>query len=207
MRKIPFAEGYYYHVYNRGTEKRKIFLKNPDYNKFLEQIKKFNFPKNTPKYVEIVAFCLMPNHFHFLLIPVVDNGIPLFMQKLGTGYTMYFNKKYERTGVLFQGPYRCILIESDSHLLHLTRYIHLNPVKLIEPEWKEKGIKNWDKTNKFLEKYHWSSYKCYIGKEDVMFPIKRDVLPEECQDPEKYKNFLNEWLNIETLKSLGIEGL
>lgn len=207
MRKTPFEKGYYYHIYNRGTEKRKIFLKNPDYSKFLQQIKKFNFPNNTPEYVEIIALCLMPNHFHFLLIPVVDNGIPLFMQKLGTGYTMYFNKKYERTGVLFQGPYRCILIESESHLLHLTRYIHLNPVELIEPGWKEKGVKNWNKVNKFLEKYPWSSYKDYLDEENLPFPVNKNVLIEEFQSPERYKKFLGEWLNAEHLKSLDIPDL
>ena len=207
MRKVPFVEGYYYHIYNRGTERRKIFLKNPDYHRFIQQIKRFNQDKEGWPLVDIVAYCLMPNHFHFILSPKLKEGISLFMQKLGTGYTMYFNKKYGRTGVLFEGTFKSIMIEDESYLLHLTRYIHLNPVELIEPDWKEKGIENWDRVNRFLEKYRWSSYMCYIGKEEPPFPLKIDFIKEFFDKPEGYKKFLNEWMvsDLEKLKSLDIQ--
>ena len=194
MRKTPFVEGYYYHIYNRGIEKRKIFVKNHDYNKFIQQIKHFNWNKSNSPLVEIVAYCLMPNHFHFIITPKVENGISLFMQKLGTGYTMYFNRKYERTGVLFQGPFKSIMVKDEGYLLHLTRYIHLNPVELIEPNWKEEGIKDWEKVNRFLERYRWSSYLFYIEKKEPPFPLKKDFIEEFFDKPEEYKKFINEWV-------------
>jgi len=115
--------------------------------------------------VAIGAYVLMPNHFHILLKQMADNGISKFMQKLSTGYCMYFNKKYERTGGLFEGKFKSEHSDDDSYLKYLFSYIHLNPVKLIDSAWKEKGIKNKLKTVKFLEEYPFSSYLDYLGHE------------------------------------------
>jgi len=104
----------------------------------------------------------MPNHFHLILTPLVENGIQKFMRKVGTGYAMYFNEKYKRSGSLFENRYKAILINSDSYFLHLTRYIHLNPVKLLYPDWKERKVK-WGKIEKFLKDYRWSSLPFYLG--------------------------------------------
>ena len=113
--------------------------------------------------VDIHSFCLMPNHFHLILQQRAEGGITKFMRKLGTGYTMYFNEKYQRIGVLFQGKFKAIPITSDEYLLHLSRYIHLNPVDLIEPGWKDNGINDWQRACKFIEGYRWSSLLDYIG--------------------------------------------
>ena len=155
MRKIIFAEGEFYHIYNRGTDKRTIFLDDQDFARFLQSMIEFNttnpigslyqnsFHKNKnqlrslasksdtvsgedEKLVEIIAYCLNPNHFHFVLRQISDRGIAQFMQRLGTGYTKYFNHKYERTGALFQGTFKAIHVDSNEYLLHVSAYVNLN---------------------------------------------------------------------------------
>ena len=148
-----YVEDGYYHIYNRGVEKRKIFLDDLDYKVFLKSLKVYLEPlssktplktiiigsysfqrppkplKNYHSQLELLAYCLMPNHFHFLIKQKARNTIEQFMRSLGTKYSVYFNKRYDRVGSLFQGPYKAVLIDQDDHLLHLSRYIHLNPVK------------------------------------------------------------------------------
>ena len=91
----------------------------------------------------------MPNHFHILVKEKIENGISKFMGKLTTGYSMYFNKRYDRTGSLFQGVFKSVHADSDEYLKYLFAYIHLNPIKLINPEWKENGIKDKNRANAF----------------------------------------------------------
>lgn len=146
MRKIQFAEGEYYHVFNRGVEKRNIFRDSKDIRRFLTSIKEFNTAKPigslfeqsfktakspelgslAPKQVDVICYCLNPNHFHLLLRQASEKGISSFMQKLGTGYTNYFNEKYNRSGGLFQGTYKAVHIESNEQLLHTSVYVNLN---------------------------------------------------------------------------------
>lgn len=184
----------YYHVYNRGVEKRIIFLDEQDYSVFLSYIKTYLLPKdikglkailqseksnykekdkiikllalnNFSDNIELVAYALLPNHFHFLLKQKDRNSIDLFFNSLGTRYTMYFNKKYHRVGKLYQGVYKAVLIKSDEQLLHLSRYIHLNPIKFLKKtvgEWEKISLPNslpnylgnrktdWVKTGKIL---------------------------------------------------------
>lgn len=147
-----YVEDGFYHVYNRGVEKRKIFLDDQDYKVFLKGLKLYLDPpkdlptrkitigdysfqapakplKNYHGEIELLSFCLMPNHFHLLIKQKSRNSIELFMRSLATKYSTYFNKKYDRVGTLFQGPYKAVLVDNDNYLLHLSRYIHLNPVK------------------------------------------------------------------------------
>lgn len=149
MRKVIFAEGEFYHVYNRGTDKRDIFSDENDYARFFESMLEFNvlepigslfensFRKKNKlggstskdadeKLVNIVAYCLNSNHYHFLLQQVADKGMEKFMQRLGTGYTMYFNNKYERSGALFQGKFKAVYVDSNEYLLHVSAYVNLN---------------------------------------------------------------------------------
>lgn len=150
-----YAENAFYHIYNRGVEKREIFLDNQDYSVFLSYLETYLSPKDEAKLqaiiqsatsttkekdkalkllhlknyfgkIELVCYALMPNHFH-LLIHQKTNDINKFMNSLGTRYGMYFNRKYRRSGILFQDVYKAVLVSSDEQLLHLSRYIHLNP--------------------------------------------------------------------------------
>ena len=143
-----------YHVLNRGVDKRQIFMDKPDYLRFIHDLyelnnqdrvglnyykfrdygnkgdvsKKYKEPRRP--LVDILAYCLMPNHYHLMLAPKIENGIPLFMQKVNMGYSKYFNQKYEREGALFQGRYKNILITNNTHFLNLQFYIHFNPLDL-----------------------------------------------------------------------------
>jgi len=154
VRKIYVKDGIY-HIYNRGVEKRVIFLEDNDYKYFLKLLKdslsipsqppKINFtvtfkgqtfkgvprqPKNFTDKIILLAYCLMPNHFHLLIKQTNDTTIKKFMQSVSTRYSMYFNKKYDRVGSLFQSAYRAILVQEERYLLHLSRYIHQNPSEL-----------------------------------------------------------------------------
>ena len=146
MRNISFTEGEYYHIYNRGVDKRNIFVNNEDHVRFLLGMKEFNvldpigsiyensFIKELPGHkihkqkplVNFIAFCLNPNHYHFILQQATEKGIEKYMHRLGTGYTKYFNNKYKRGGVLFQGKFKAINIDSNEYLLRLSAYINLN---------------------------------------------------------------------------------
>ena len=146
MRKVELATGEIYHIYNRGTDKRNIFSQPVDLGRFLQSVREFNNvepigslylnnffqtskskkPKKLESLVKIIGFCLNPNHYHLILEQMVDNGISKFMQKLGTGYTNYFNAKHERTGVLFQGKFKSAHIIDDETLLRLSVYVNLN---------------------------------------------------------------------------------
>lgn len=178
QRRVPFSPGEYYHIYTRGVEKRKIFLNKKDYERFVALLyvmnqsdnfvfrdflrtKKlsdiFNEPRKSP-IVSVVAYCLMPNHFHLILQEYEEGGISKFMSKVLTSYSMYFNIKYKRSGSLFMHPFRSKHINNDSYYLYIYSYIHLNPISLIESAWKEVEIKDYKKVEKFLNGYLYSSY-------------------------------------------------
>lgn len=165
-RTTPFVNEHFYHVYNRGVEKRSIFEKSWDYNRLIKTIRYYQFEGPKPKLskflaghllkpvdeskkiVDIISYCLMPNHFHFLVRQLRDGGITEFVSKLSNSYTKYYNTKHTRVGSLFQGQFKAVLIESDEQLLHVSRYIHLNPL-----------VSNLTRD---LNLYRWSSYSEYI---------------------------------------------
>ena len=217
MRKFQFIPGEFYHLYNRGTEKRRIFMSLADYNRFmtllyvanqensvdlklqgrtLDELKKLNKFKKEKPLVEIVTYCLMPNHFHLLIHEIEEGGISKFMQKILTGYTMYFNKKNNRSGSLFQGKFKATHVADDNYLKYLVSYIHLNPVKLIDPKWKEFGIKNKKAAEEYLKTYKHSSYQDYLGWKRVEgMIINPSALPVDFSEGGGFKMFVTEWLN------------
>lgn len=178
----------YYHIYNRGNGKNEIFLDNEDYDRFIKilyvcnskrsfnfrdsiidpKIDAFDFERGTPL-VSILAWVLMPNHFHIILIsPRSDlgeeyNPISEFMRKVSTAYVMYFNKKYKRTGGLFEGTFKSKHIGEENYFNYIFSYVHLNPIKLIQSNWREKGITDEKVAKLFLEKYEYSSFQDYFG--------------------------------------------
>ena len=156
------------------------------------------------KMVDILAFCLMPNHIHLLLKQIQDEGITQFMRKFATGYAMYFNKKYGRTGHLFQGAFRAVHIESNKQLIVVFVYIHTNPISLIFPKYKEVGIDSVEKAMEFLENYKWSSYQDYIGKKNFPSLTERNLLSDVIGGSEQVKKEIRDWLEQKReLKELG----
>lgn len=228
MHQPQFANNELYHIYNRGVEKRTIFLNRKDYTRFTDNLFVFNdlapalnlgytLEKQAIDYtrpreiqVEILAFSLLPNHFHLLLRQKVDGGITKFMRKLGTGYTNYFNKKYSRVGPLFQGIFKSVLIKKQTHLMYIPHYIHLNPLDLIIPEWRNKNLKDKEKALNFLDSYRWSSYLDYIGKSNFPNIINKDSAKDIYRSGTSidYKAEIKEWLenpNLETFIDYTLE--
>jgi putative transposase len=220
-RKFRFSEGEYYHIYSRGVEKREIFLDNNDRERFLRLLFLANSKKpirftdfKNLSYSEIDrgelrtaigAFCFMPNHFHLLIRETKEGGVSAFMGKLLTAYSMYFNKKNERTGSLFEGAFRAEHVDSDNYLKYLFAYIHLNPVKLIDPDWKENGIQDKETVLKYLEKYQYSSYSEYKGvvrEENAI--ISRESFPEYFVEPKDFDELIHDWLEYN--KEDGLQG-
>ena len=220
-RILPFSTGEYYHIYNRGTEKRDIFLDKADYLRFIvllyisnnieavhisnlrEQGKFLRDIINLERketLVDIGTYCLMPNHFHLLIKEKREGGISEFMKKISTGYSMYFNKRYERTGRLFEGTFKSVHADSDEHLKYLFAYIHLNPIKLINPVWKEGGIRNSVEAKLFLNGYSFSSYLDYTmkarnnGKRPESKILNKNVFPEYFSTEKDFESFINYWL-------------
>ena len=216
-RKISFAEGEYYHIYCRGVEKRRIFLDDKDRKRFQSLLFLCNGTKPViyrlvqgstlyatdvgKKIIAIGAYELMPNHIHLLVKEISKGGITEFMRKINTAYSMYFNKKYERVGPLFQGTFGAEHITRDEHLKYLFAYIHLNLIKLIEPNWKEEGIKNLKKAKKYLNDYCFSSYLSYCGKsskEDII--LSKKEFPNYFSQKHNFKNFIDEWLMFKKIQ-------
>lgn len=216
-----------YHVLSRGLDKRKIFLDNQDRFRFIHDLFEFNdqLPVNTTHHifkksqnnvlegrkieprprrarkllVNILAFCLMPNHYHLLIAPRATNGSSKFIQKLNAGYVRYFNEKYKRKGTLFEGRYKSIIVNDDSHFIHLPYYIHFNPLDLKFPEWRDHELKDYRKAIKFLENYRWSSHLDYLRKPNFPSVTQREYLLEFFNGSKEYGKSVKQWLrNLET---------
>ncbi|MGM0439384.1 MAG: transposase [Patescibacteria group bacterium] len=222
--------GGYYHIYNRGVDKRTIFNEERDRWRFLQALTLFNSTENYEKtlwnlenkkeganmktlreflsdknddpLVEIIADCLMDNHYHLLLKEITENGISKFMQKLGTSYTMYFNKKYDRSGSLFQGGYKSVKVETNKYLKYLLVYINvINPAEIVQPDLKQVGAKNIDKIMDFVADYNWSTHKECLQTRDS-FIIDKDILGEIFNNSQKYKEFCKMALRSEKYKQI-----
>ena len=190
---MPFTVGEFYHVYNRGVDKRKIFLTRGDWDRFRDSLYVHNteravkfrdLPEEILSFdrdditVDIVAYTLMPNHFHLLLREKKEGGISAFMGKLLTSYSMYFNTKYQRSGPLMCRPFRSRHIDSDEYLRWVFAYIHLNPLESLEPAWKENGLQNSQRASEHLRSYVHSSYQDYFhGYRKASRILSREDLP------------------------------
>lgn len=213
-RNLIFSPGEYYHCYGRGTEKRKIFLDRKDYERFIHLLFVCN-SKNTihlsdykeksfseifeierkETLIDIGAYCLMPNHFHLLLKEKKDKNLSLFMQKLMTAYTMYFNKKYNRTGSLFESRFRAQHANNDRYLKYLFSYICLNPVKIKNNPRKKEGVTSNRQVKKILHEYKYASYLDYIeGKRPQKIILNREAFPDYFLTTKDFEKEIYEWI-------------
>src|SRR3989338_3918097 len=164
------SEDCFYHVTSRGDDRKRIFLSERDYHKFIEYI---SYAKAKYKF-HVYAYCLMPNHYH-LLLETTQANISKIMHYLNGSYTMYYNIKRKRSGHLFQGRFKSIVVDKDSYFQELSRYIHLNPVKA--------------KITKQPEAYRWSSYRGYFGKQDQVLDYDR-IKQYLGMDKNQYRQFV-----------------
>jgi len=210
-------KGDIFHILNRGVEEREIFYSEKDYLRFVHNLYDFNdtayslpYPQRSKlrdsgyfghrmskpnKIVNLLCWCLMPNHSHNLLMEKIDGGASTFSKKIFGGYTKYINEEYGRKGVLFQGRSKIILVKRDAHLVYLPFYIMANPIALIEPRWQEKGIKNLKRVIEHLENYRWSSFPDLVGRKNSPLLINKSLFYElfDTNEKEFKKNFI-EWL-------------
>lgn len=234
-RKITFVEDEIYHICNRSVEGRKIFVDAEDHYRAIHDLYEFNdeesaenvyyrmkalksyetrshkiTQKKKKPLVEILAYVLMPNHYHLLLRQLLEGGITNFMHKFGVGFAMYFNQKYSRTGTLFQGPFRAVHVKETAHFIHLPFYIHANPLDLKFPEWRDGKIRNPPEAMKYLENYRWSSFPDYIGKHNFPSVISKSFLTDVVGGPKEYRaktmELLKE-LNLTSLEEVALESL
>ena len=219
-RKIVFANEEYYHVFNRGIDRRVTFTNKREYNRAINLLSFYQYASiplrysrysglqkenqqkqlevmiGSGKIIEMIAYCLMPNHFHLLIKQKEDKGIATYISNFMNAYTKYFNTKYEREGPLFQGVFKAVYIESDEQLVHLTRYIHLNPVSssLITPD--------------HLQTYPWSSYPAYLGIVEDNLVSYATVTSMQAMVP-GYEEFVKDQISyakkLEIIKHLTVE--
>lgn len=160
------------------------------------------------KLVDVLAFSFMPNHLHLILKQLKDNGITEFMKKVNGGYAKYFNEKYARMGHLFN-KFRAVHIKDDGQLRNVFLYVHANLISIIEPSWKEKGIKNFKKVVRFLENNKRHSYMDYIGKKTFPSVTQRDFFLEFMGGSEGCKAGIDSWIKnknkLDNLEELALE--
>lgn len=205
MRNIEISVGEHYHIYNRGNQKQPTFLDDRDRIRFLFIILHFQSPTifynlgrptayyvrhrvfniepnnlqeiHKNRFVDLVAFALMPNHFHLIVGERKAGGIAQYMQRALNAYTKYFNAKYKKSGHLFQGPYQAVHIEDNEQLLHLSAYIHRNPHE----------IKKWHGKE---DSFPWSSYQDYVGKNRWGELLAQAIIKEQFDNKKDYRIFI-----------------
>lgn len=219
VRRTPLVNGEFYHVFNRGVARAPTFLSRAEHKQAMLTLSYYRYAKppvslarfkelsqkerqeflaslqKTEKLVEIVAFVLMPNHFHFLLKQNQDNGISKFASQFTNSYTRYFNTLNERVGPLFQGIFKSVHIETNEQLIHLSRYIHINPV-----------VANVIRENDLFS-YTWSSFPDYLNGESLL--VSMGAVLEQFKNPQAYKEFVLNYIDyakeLEKIKHLVLE--
>ncbi len=221
MRKVPFISGEFYHIYNRGVDKRLIFHDQDDLNRFFQSMDEFNavepigsiyensFVKdkfgneasklNKDKLVNIIVYCLNSNHFHLILEQVVDGGISNFMKRLGGGYTKYFNEKEKRSGSLFQGVFKAVHIDSNEYLLYVSAYINLND------RVHQLGNEASKLASKLVKSK--SSWSEYVEKDFSEFFCKKDIILDQFKNKKEYEKFARNTLESIIARKIEIKDM
>lgn len=220
-RKTAFVEGEYYHIYNRGVDKRNIFSDEFDVQRFFQSMEEFNvvepigsiyqnsFKKTTAvtqlgsstpksitrlKLVNFVAYCLNPNHYHFILQQASERGIEKFMHRLGTGYTNYFNKNNKRNGALFQGRFKAVHINSNNQLLQISAYVNLN----------DKVHQLGSSTPKLVKSR--SSWEEYTSVKHSSF-CEKDIILDQFKSIKEYQKFAESYLECVFKRRSGLKDM
>ena len=223
-RKEKFNNGEIYHIILRAIDENVIFKNMDDYYRGVFSIYEFNDMKpavirdrrqarsrikrilikadkdprfaadSRDKIIEILSFCFVPNHPHLLIRQLKGGGIIKFMRKFGAGYGGYFNKKYNSKGHVFQNNFKAVPLKNDKQLKIVWAYIHANAVSLIEPKWKERGIRNFKQVAKSLDNYKRSSYSDYIGKTNFPSVTERKFILDTMGGEGRCQEFLEDYI-------------
>ena len=216
-----------YHALNRGVDKRTLFIDTQDYARFVHDMFEFNTdkpavhtnrnsmvdivgrPSPGNKIVELHGWCLMSNHYHLLLGKLIEGGLSLFLRKLNVGYAKYFNERYKRSGTLFQGRTKKILIDRDAYMLHILNYIHFNPLDISKTsqDWRSRSIPNSNEALLLLDNYRWSSYLDYCGKKNFPSILTTSLFQDIFQNDYKaqVQRYLSD-IGTSDVHSLKLEG-
>lgn len=221
IRKVPLITGQTYHIYNRSNDYKPIFVNNWSNKRAIFTLSFYRFYKpsvklsyflkwseekkkqlldelnqQNNKLIDLICYCLMPNHFHLLLTQLTDGGISRFLSQFQNSYTKYFNTRAKRYGHIFSGQFKAVRIETDEQLLHVSRYIHLNP-------YSSYTIKNINE----LDDYPWSSYSLYLGNRNI--GCSTNMILSHFKSPKEYKEFVQDQADyqrkLEAIKHLTIE--
>ncbi|OGH42464.1 MAG: hypothetical protein A3H79_04370 [Candidatus Levybacteria bacterium RIFCSPLOWO2_02_FULL_36_8b] len=209
-RKEPFVVSQIYHIFNRSIARQPIFLGNSYYQRAMEVMEFYSYTNPPLRFshynrlplkskldfmnelkkkhqgqIEMFAFCLMPNHVHFLIREIIENGIRIFMSNLQNSYAKYFNLRTKRDGSLFKTMFKGVRIETDEQFLHVARYIHINPLTAYI-------LKNISQ----LEEYEWSSYPVYLNKSKSDI-INTNTLLSFFPSTEKFIDFAKDQINYQ----------
>ena len=214
MKKKTFLENEYYHLFNRGIDKRMVFSTQGDFDRFKAYLYLLN-DEESPRaanffegnrqasiytsgranpLIAIGAYCLMPTHFHIIATPLVENGISRFMQKLLTAYTMYFNQRILRSGSLFQGTYKSQRIQNDSHLKYLYSYIHFNPAGYFHDDWQVASEADLLALERNISTYPYSSAREYFTSTFVI--VSPSYYPRYLTRAKDMRAHLNFWIKF-----------
>lgn len=216
QRKFEFSIDEFYHLYSRGVDKRIIFDDDKDCLRFVKLLLICNHSESIvfrelerdsslvdildfsadQSLVDIGAYCLMPNHFHLLVHEKQEGGISIFMKKLLTSYSKYYNIKHNRKGALFDGNFKAKHLDNDNYLKYIYTYIHLNPIKLIASQWRErKDSFDIELARKFIGNYAYSSYSDYVGVERKSGRIlNKEAFPDYFRGLNDFREMLDYWL-------------
>ena len=178
-RKIKFLTGQIYHLYNRGVNRQPIFFRDENWGYFIKRLRHYF----QPDVADILAYCLMPTHYHLMVTLKTDDFSARVMQPFSVSYTKAINRQQDRVGPLFQGPFRAAWVDEDSYLLHLSRYIHLNPVAA--------GLAARP------EDWAFSSYRDYVGLRDGALPVTDEILLSQFPSRQAYREFVESYCEQE----------
>lgn len=217
MRNIILVEGTYYHIFNRAVDRQLLFKSEDDFLRFYISLCLFNDTKfesdphatrldlpqaleamkndKRDQLVHVINFILMPNHPHLFLKQRKKDGVSRFLHRVEMAYSHYFNKKYGRTGRLFESPYKAVMARNDAQFYHLPRYIHLNALDLSGLPWREGKISDydWPRAVRFLDNYKWSSHHVYCGRKQLLPVVDEKIAKQLFSSPIKYWKYLKEW--------------
>lgn len=215
MRELKFVNGEFYHIFDRGVDKRRIFDTDDDFLRFRDSLFLFNdanyahsgdpfdklvrleapdlYDSIRDPLLRIISYTLLPNHFHLYVQQLKDGGIPEFFHKVKKAYSWSYNRRNNRTGALFEGKYKARHINNEAYFRHIVPYIHLNVLDLTGDDWRGGKVRDWNSSLHFMDVYRWSSHTVFMGQDQDYPVIDPGAIQNFYRSPEEYITHLRDW--------------